>query len=320
MLIDDVTISVKAGTGGDGLVAWNKNKMSLGPTGGDGGKGGDVYLRGVLNIGALSRFRNIKDFAANDGKTGEGQRKTGKDGKGLVLDVPIGTVVHNLSNKQTLEIERVDQQLLIAKGGEGGRGNFSFRSSRNTSPKQYTSGKPGEKFRLRLELKLIADVGLIGFPNAGKSTLLNSLTSARSKVANYPFTTLEPNLGVYYELILADIPGLIAGAAEGKGLGIKFLRHIERTKILFHLISAHSKDPAKDYRTIRNELRKYSKKLLQKKEYVFLSRCDDVPENILQMRLGQMKKAKIECSPISILEDDKMQEVKNILNQIKLEK
>jgi len=320
MLIDDVTISIKAGAGGDGLVAWNKNKMSLGPTGGDGGKGGDLYLKGVLNIGALSRFRNIKDFSAPDGKMGGGQRKTGKDGQDLVLEVPIGTVVHNLTTGKKTEIKHNDETLLVAKGGEGGRGNYSFRSSRNTSPKKSTPGLAGEKARLRLELKLIADVGLIGYPNAGKSTLLNSLTSAQSKVANYPFTTLEPSLGVYYELIIADIPGLIEGAAEGKGLGIKFLRHIERTRILFHLISAHSADPVKEYKTIREELRKYSKKLLAKKEYVFLSRCDDIPENMLQMRLDQLKKAKIDCIPLSILEDDKMENIKKVLNEIKAEK
>lgn len=320
MLIDDVTISIKAGAGGDGLVAWNKNKMSLGPTGGDGGKGGDVYLRGVLNIGALSRYRNIKDFAAKNGKMGQGQRKTGKDGPDLILDVPIGTVLHNLTTKKTSEIKHNEETLLVASGGIGGRGNYSFRSSRNTTPKKFTAGKSGEKFRLRLELKLIADVGLIGFPNAGKSTLLNALTSAHSKVANYPFTTLEPSLGVYYELILADIPGLIAGAAEGKGLGIKFLRHIERTNILFHLISADAKDPVKEYKTIRDELRKYSKNLLKKTEYVFLSKCDNISQSMLERRLNELKKAKIKCEPLSILEDDKMDVVKDILNEIKLNK
>ena len=320
MLIDDVTISISAGSGGDGLVAFNKNKMSLGPTGGDGGKGGDVYIKGVSNIGALSRFRNTKDFTAADGRQGGGQRKTGKDGDDLLLDVPIGTVIHNLQTKKSSEISHIDERILVAQGGGGGRGNYSFRSSRNTTPKQATTGESGEKFKLRLELKLIADIGLVGFPNAGKSTLLNSLTEAQSKVANYPFTTLEPHLGVYYELILADIPGLIEGASEGKGLGIKFLRHVERTKTLFHLVSADSSSPIKDYRAIRRELGKYNKDLLKKKEYVFLSKCDNLEPKELEKKLAKFKKAKVACVPLSILEDERMDYLKTILNKIKDQK
>lgn len=320
MLIDDVTITVTAGSGGDGLVSFNKNKMSLGPTGGDGGSGGDVYFKGVSNIGALSQFRGIKTFSADNGRRGGGQRKTGYDGDDLILSIPIGTVIHNLDNNKDFEINHIGETLLVASGGQGGRGNFFFRSSRNTTPKRATKGEKGDQFRFRLELKLIADIGLVGFPNAGKSTLLNTLTESQSKVANYPFTTLEPHLGVYYELIIADIPGLIEGASVGKGLGTKFLRHIERTNILFHLISAESANPKKDYQTIRIELGKYNKKLLKKEEYVFLSKCDNVDQPSLRKKIGILRKLNPRCYPLSILDDKTVANLRKILNKIKTEK
>jgi len=275
MLIDDITIRVRAGKGGDGAVAFNKNLMSLGPTGADGGNGGDIYFEGVSDLNALNQFRNQKEVVTDDGKDGKGQYSDGHDGDDLILKIPVGTVIHNLDKKGINEIVKIGERVLIAHGGHGGRGNFKFRSSTNTSPRQSTPGKLGESFTVRLELKLIADVGLIGLPNAGKSSLLNELTSANSKVANYPFTTLEPNLGVYYDLILADIPGIIEGASSGKGLGIKFLRHVERTKILFHLISEESETLVKDYKVIKKELSKYSKELAKKPEYLFLSKRFD---------------------------------------------
>ena len=254
MLIDDVTIKIKAGDGGSGSVAFNKTKMSLGPTGADGGNGGNVYLESESNLGALIQFRYKKELTAQNGERGKTQLNDGADGQDLVLKVPVGTVVHNLTTGQDMEIVSIGQRLLIAKGGRGGRGNYKFRSSTNTSPEEFEKGALGEEFELRLELKLIADVGFIGLPNVGKSSLLNELTNAKSKVANYPFTTLDPNLGAYYELILADIPGLLEGASQGRGLGIKFLRHIERTKTLFHFISAESTNPVSDYKIIRQEL------------------------------------------------------------------
>ena len=186
---------------------------------------------------------------------------------------------------ETAEVLKIGERILAAKGGLGGKGNFHFRSSTNTSPKQFQEGLSGEYSTVRLELKLIADVGLIGLPNAGKSSLLNELTKAKSKVANYPFTTLEPNLGAYYELIIADVPGLIEGASVGKGLGIKFLRHIERTKILFHLISAESENPAKDYKIIKKELETHNKELAEKTEYVFLSKSDTLPQEEIKRKL-----------------------------------
>ena len=196
MLIDDVKIKVRAGNGGNGSVAFNKTKMSLGPTGADGGRGGSVYLEGVADLGALIQFRYKKEIIAKDGGRGKTQLNDGEDGADIVLKVPIGTVVHNLSANEEFEIISIGQKRLIAQGGRGGRGNYKFRSATNTSPKEYEAGQPGETCELRLELKLIADIGFIGLPNVGKSSLLNELTRANSKVANYHFTTLEPNLGV----------------------------------------------------------------------------------------------------------------------------
>lgn len=333
MLIDDVTIKVSAGNGGNGAVAFNKNLMSLGPVGGSGGRGGSIYCEGVSDLNALSQFRYEKNIKAKDGGPGRGQFRDGADGNDLVLKVPVGTVIHNLTTGTEPEITKIGARILIASGGRGGKGNFHFRSSTNTTPKQFQAGLPGEQFTLRLELKLIADVGLIGLPNAGKSSLLNELTKAKSKVANYPFTTLEPNLGAYYELILADIPGLIEGASAGKGLGIKFLRHIERTKILFHLISAESEDPAKDHKIIKKELEKHSKELSKKTEYIFLSKSDAVPAKDVKRKIAALRKIrKSACPPllrsgvgrrafpISVYDWDSLEKVKAILNTIQSKK
>ena len=316
MLIDDIKIKVKAGHGGRGAVAFNKVMMSLGPTGANGGKGGSVYLEGVSDIGALSQFRGKKELKAEDGENGKSQFHDGEDGKDINLKVPIGTLVHNLSTGEDLEIISIGQRLLIAKGGKGGKGNFKFRSSVNTSPTEFQEGLPGEEYELRLELKLIADVGFVGLPNVGKSSLLNELTNAQSKVASYPFTTLDPSLGVYYELILADIPGIIEGASENKGLGIKFLRHIDRTKTLFHFISAESLNPIKDYKIIRNELGAYNKKLLDKTEYIFLSKSDLLNNDETKKKLNQFKKVNKKVIPISILDDESIKKVEKILRKI----
>ena len=279
MIIDDVIIKVKAGDGGRGAVAFNKNAMSLGPTGGSGGNGGNIYLESVSDLSALNQFRNKKDLVAKNGENGRDQFRDGISVKDLIFKVPVGTVINNLTSGATQEIIKIGERALVAQGGHGGKGNFLFRSPRNTSPKRFQFGLPGEYNTLHLELKLIADVGFVGLPNAGKSSLLNELTGARSKVANYPFTTLEPNLGAYYDLILADIPGLIEGASHGKGLGIKFLKHIERTKILFHFISAESKNLTLDCKTIRKELGAYNKELLEKEEYLFISKSDTASQS-----------------------------------------
>src|SRR3989338_7875894 len=320
MLIDDITIKIKAGNGCRGAVAFNKNMMSLGPVGGDGGNGGSVYFEGVSDLSALSQFRNQKEFETENGENGRGQFMDGADGKDLTLKIPVGTVIYNLETGDAKEIIKTHERILAAQGGRGGKGNFKFRSATNRSPKQFQEGKEGETFVIRLELKLIADVGLIGLPNAGKSSLINELTNARSRVANYPFTTLEPSLGVYYELILADIPGLIEGASGGKGLGTKFLRHIERTKILFHLISAESADLAKDYKTIKNELKKFNPLLAKKSEYVFLSKSDMLSKEELKKKTAVLKKLSKNVLPISIHDWDALEKVKKILNKIKSKK
>lgn len=320
MLIDDVNIKVAGGHGGKGGVYFSNIKMQLGPTGGSGGRGGSVFLEGISNLDSLNVFRYKKEFSAENGQNGKQSRNDGHHGKNVTLKIPVGTIITNLDTGETKEILRTGQKIPVAIGGRGGKGNFLFRSSKNTSPTQFQEGMAGEIFHLRLELKLIADIGLIGLPNAGKSSFLNELTNASVKVANYPFTTLEPNLGVYYELILADIPGLISGASKGKGLGIKFLRHIERTKTLFHLVSAESKTPVKDYRAVRNELKKYNPLLLKKTEYLFLSKSDLASAKDLKKKLAALKKIDPKLIPVSIHDWDSLEKVKKILNKIQAEK
>lgn len=316
MLIDDVIIQVTAGHGGNGAVAFNNVPMSLGPTGADGGTGGSVYFEGVSSLDALLQFSYLKEHNAENGENGKKQFRDGAAGKDLILRIPVGTVITNVDTGDVHEITQVGQRMQAARGGIGGRGNFKFRSSRNTTPYEFEEGKPGDTFSFRLELKLIADVGFVGLPNAGKSSLLNTLTGAHTKVANYPFTTLEPALGAYHDLILADIPGLIEGAAGGKGLGTKFLRHIERTKILFHLVSAESEDPIHDYNVVRKELDEYSDVLAEKKEYVFLSKSDSVSSEELKGKIKTLKDAKISADPISIIDESEWQSVTKALKEV----
>ncbi|MBI2121637.1 MAG: GTPase ObgE [Candidatus Sungbacteria bacterium] len=358
MFIDDITIKLRAGSGGRGAVLFNKNLNQYGPVGGSGGDGGDIYFEGSSDFSILSSYRFKKEFSAKNGGDGKGQFRDGPNAKDLVLYVPVGTIIHNLtanpvrtdasrpanesiispsaisavtadplrhsfseasrsrqrSNgvKNDREIVSIGERFLAARGGRGGRGNFHFRSSVNTRPKEFEYGAPGENFTVRLELKLIADVGLIGLPNVGKSSLLNEFTNARSKVGNFLFTTLEPNLGVYYELVLADIPGLIEGASGGRGLGIKFLRHIERTKVLFHIISAESADPYKDYKIVRKELGIYSKALLDKKEFIFLGKSDTVSRSELKKKLSLLKKKKMLVGAFSIYDYDAIEKTKSL--------
>lgn len=316
MIIDDLTIKIQAGKGGDGIVSFNKNKMTLGPSGGSGGNGGSVYFLGVSDLGALNALRNQKVFKAEDGKLGRHQLNDGTTGKDLIIRLPIGTVIHNLTTGKDIEIIKVGEQITAAKGGHGGKGNFHFRGPHNTSPEQFQFGLAGEEFEIHLELKMIADVGIIGLPNVGKSSLLNELTKAKSKVANYHFTTLEPHLGSFYDIILADIPGLIEGASDGKGLGIKFLRHIERTRVLFHLVSAESEDPVLDYKTIRKELGSYNKTMLEKDEYLFLSKTDMTDATIIKKSLTKLKKLNPNVTALSIHDSDAMSAVEKILTKI----
>jgi GTP-binding protein len=320
MFIDEVSIAIGGGHGGKGAVAFDKNKMALGPAGGSGGKGGSVYAEGVADIGALRQFRFQKEFLAENGEPGRGQFRDGHTGKDILLKVPVGTVVHNLTTGKDIEITNIGERIMLAAGGIGGKGNFQFRSPRNTSPEQFQSGRPGERFDVRLELKLIADVGFVGLPNVGKSSLLNALTKAGVKVANYQFTTLEPNLGSYYGLILADIPGLIEEASEGRGLGIKFLRHIERTKVLFHFVAADAEDPLKDYSVVKNELGKYNPELLEKEEHIFISRADLRSTEQLKDIVAAFKKKKLVAQSMSIKSPKGLEPVHKILRRLEAEK
>ena len=315
MLVDDVTIDVKAGDGGDGAVAFNRNMMELGPVGAAGGNGGSVWCTGIADIGALARWRNTKDAHAGNGEPGGGQYRDGNDGTDLEFTVPVGTVIHRPEGV-TEEVTSVGQRVLLAKGGKGGWGNYHFRSSTDTSPRRFEHGTKGERFKARLELKLIADVGLVGLPNAGKSSLINELTRTKQKVANYQFTTLEPALGSYYGLIIADIPGLIEGAAQGKGLGIKFLRHVERTGTLLHLVSCESADPMRDWKLIRGELGAYNPALLAKDEHVLLSKTDEAAPETVARYLKEFKSAGIPALALSIHDAESLERVHAILRRL----
>ncbi len=316
MLIDNVTIKVLAGKGGTGAVAFSKIMMSLGPTGASGGHGGNAYLEAVADLGALRRFRAKKVFSAENGRDGRGSFRDGHRGEDLTLPVPRGTVIHNLTTKTEHELTSLGERYLVASGGKGGKGNFHYRSSINTSPMQFQYGLPGENCELHLELKLIADIGLVGFPNIGKSSFLNAVTNAQSRVANYAFTTLEPHLGVYEGLILADLPGLIEGASSGKGLGIKFLRHIERTRIVFHFIDSTTVDPLADYKTLRRELGAYNPLLLEKPEYIIISRTDMADTNRVAEITQALTPLKKEIILLSIHDKNQMTEARKILSRI----
>jgi GTP-binding protein len=283
--IDEAIITVQSGDGGSGCVSFRREKFIPrgGPDGGDGGKGGDVVLRTTLRKRTLQHFQFKKQFKANNGSGGQGKQKTGKNGQELIIEIPPGTLVSDSATGQILkDLTKPGETFLAAKGGRGGQGNRRFKTSKNRTPRFSQPGEPGETLTLKLDLKLLADVGIIGLPNAGKSTLITSISSAKPKIGNYPFTTLSPNLGVVQTpwgepFVVADIPGLIEGAHKGAGLGIKFLRHIERTRILVHLIDVISidlDDPLKVYYTINNELAMYSTGLAEKPQIVVLNKLD----------------------------------------------
>jgi GTP-binding protein len=319
MLVDEVNIKIAAGKGGNGCVAFDNSKGGRGPTGAGGGKGGNVIMAATSNLNALGKFRFKKEFEAENGENGKNRLLDGRSGEDLILEVPIGTVAHNLTTGKSYEVVKPDDRVLLARGGKGGRGNWSFRSSTNTTPKEWEPGKPGEGFDFLLELNLIAQIGLIGLPSAGKSSLLNTLTKADAKVAAYPFTTLEPNLGDFYGLIIADIPGLIEGASEGKGLGTRFLRHIRRTNILIHCIGADSEDLRHDYEVIRSELVKYEPELGNRKEYLFLTKTDLLKPEEKAAKLDELRKLNPDVLPVSIYDYDEMEGVKELLLEIKEE-
>jgi GTP-binding protein len=307
---DQVEIHVRSGRGGDGMVHFHREKFIPrgGPDGGDGGKGGDVVFEVKHTLNTLSAFRQNQKFKAEDGIKGGPSQMSGRAGKDLVISVPPGTVLYD-ADSQTLigDLTQTGQRLIVCKGGRGGRGNQHFATSRNQAPRTAEKGEPHEEKRLKLELKLIADLGLIGVPNAGKSTLLTALTNARPKIAAYPFTTLEPNLGVAEidvnaSIVLADIPGLIEGASQGAGLGHDFLRHVQRTRVLIHLLDGLSDDPIADYSQINTELSLFDPNLAKKPQIVALNKIDQ-PE--VQERLADIQKKfknlKVELRTISAL-------------------
>ena len=312
MFIDTATVSVIAGKGGNGIVSFRRERYIArgGPDGGDGGNGGDVILVASNNNNTLANFRHARELKADDGANGGNQKKHGRSGKDLLVSVPVGTQVR-LKGELIADLTTDGQQERIALGGKGGFGNAHFTSSTRQAPKVAEKGEDGEEFEAELELKIIADVGLVGLPNAGKSTLLSSVSSAKPKIANYPFTTLNPHLGVVNvdkgkELLMADIPGLIDGASDGKGLGDEFLRHVERTKVLLHMLDVYSNDIVADYDVIMNELRNYTVDLTEKPLLLALTKVEGLDTDIIEDQMQKLRAHGVEGDiyPISSLSKD----------------
>ena len=319
--LDQVKIYVKAGDGGSGSASFRREKFVEfgGPDGGDGGDGGSVILVAESNLNTLIDFRFQQHFKAGRGQNGMGKKKTGKAGKDLILKVPLGTQIFEEDNNSLIEdLKKVGQKIIIAKGGRKGLGNVRFKSSTNRAPRKKTDGSEGENFCIWLQLKVIADVGIIGMPNAGKSSLLSVLTKAKPKIANYPFTTINPNLGVTNyndkEVTLADIPGLIEGAHEGVGLGDKFLRHIERCKSLIHLIDINDENILENYLKVRKELSKYSSQLSKKKEIIVFNKIDTINDNEINIKINLFKKKiKKKLYKISVVQNKGLTNIKKLL-------
>ena len=316
--LDQVKIYIKAGNGGDGSPSFRREKFIEfgGPDGGDGGNGGSIILRAERNLNTLIDYRYQQHHKAKRGDNGAGKNRTGKVGEKLILKVPLGTQVFEEDNKTLLyDFVRVGEEFVVAKGGKGGLGNTRFKSSTNRAPRKFTKGSPGEEYTIWLQLKTIADVGIIGLPNAGKSSLLAAMTNANPKIANYQFTTLNPNLGVAVyddkEITVADIPGLIEGAHKGTGLGIQFLKHVERCKSLLHMIDITNEDIKKSYNQVKNELKKYSKKLSKKKELVVLNKIDLIDKKKMRDIVDDFSKSsKSEIIAVSTLEKKSISKVK----------
>ena len=319
--LDQAKIYIKAGNGGSGSASFRREKYIEfgGPDGGDGGEGGSIILEAERNLNTLIDFRYRQHFKADSGKSGSKKNKTGGSGKDLVLKVPIGTQIYEEDNNTLIyDFTKNGEKFVVATGGKGGLGNTRFKSSTNRSPKRKTEGKKGEEFWIWLQLKVIADVGIIGLPNAGKSSFLSKCTRARPKIANYPFTTINPNLGVlqinHREIVLADIPGLIEGSHKGIGLGDKFLRHIERCNTLIHLIDISENDILGNYLKIRNELSKYDKKILKKKEIIIFNKLDLVNMATVNEKLKKFKnRVKKKYEITSLISNHNFEKIKKII-------
>jgi GTP-binding protein len=329
--IDEMKIEASAGRGGDGVVRWRQEKFipKGGPAGGDAGRGGDFFVIGVRDVHILSKYKAKKSFEAERGEDGNNKSLHGKNGEDFVLELPVGSIITNLNTEESWQLTTEGQKIMLLRGGYGGFGNEHFKSSTNTTPKESRPGAEGEKGTFKIELELFADIGLIGLPNAGKSSLLNTLTNADAKVGDYAFTTLDPNLGDFYGYIIADIPGLIEGASEGKGLGVKFLRHIKRTKMLAHLISFEnlskgSTGMMKVYKEIRKELVKYDKNLnlgvdglSEKDEIIILTKADFVEDQkIIDKKVAEFKKLDKKVFVLSLFDDKMVKKFRDELSKI----
>ena len=316
--LDQVKIYIKAGNGGDGSPSFRREKFIEfgGPDGGDGGKGGSIILKSEQNLNTLIDFRYQQHHKAQRGENGSGQNRSGKSGKDLILKVPLGTQIFEEDNKTLLyDFTKIGEEFIAASGGKGGLGNTRFKSSTNRAPKKFTKGAMGEEFTIWLQLKTIADIGIIGLPNAGKSSLLAAITNATPKIANYEFTTLNPNLGVVSydnkEITIADIPGLIEGAHEGTGLGTKFLKHIERCKSILHLIDITNENLNKSYNQVKNELKNYSSQLMKKKELIVLNKTDLMNEETTKKIVKEFSKNKnCEVLTLSTIKKESISKIK----------
>jgi len=306
--IDEVEIKLQAGDGGRGCMSFRREKYVPfgGPDGGDGGKGGDVILVADENLQTLLDLSYQRNYRAKRGTHGKGSQMNGRGGEDMVIRVPVGSVIYDAESKEMIaDLDQAGQKLIAVKGGKGGRGNMHFKTATNQAPRQAEDGEPGEERIIRIELKLIAEVGIVGFPNAGKSTLISRLSAARPKIADYPFTTLVPNLGVvkcadYKSFVIADLPGLIKGASQGAGLGIQFLRHIERTRILIHLVECTSENPLQDARVLEAELKSYDPGLLKRPRLIALSKLDLRPDQkLIEKKLKAIRKAGYQALAIS---------------------
>ena len=315
MFVDQLEIYVKAGDGGDGVERWRHEKFRplAGPSGGDGGNGGDVYVEAVRDLNLLAKYTGNPEFIADRGEDGRKDSEFGRSAKDLIIKVPVGSIVTDQTRGQTYELFTAGQRERVLSGGRGGRGNEHFKSATNRTPTEHTPGQVGEDGQFLIEVTLVVDVGFIGLPNAGKSTLLNTFTNARSRVGAYPFTTLQPHLGDLFGFTLADIPGLIEGASSGKGLGHTFLRHVTRTKMLLHLVSLESSDPMGDYYTIRKELSNYGKSLVDKEEWIIFTKKDLVNKEDLTVIQEQIDKLENRVFVISAESGENVKELQDAL-------